>query len=83
MKLYILNNGLYHKCIQGAYDCVYKKKDDVFYCNVCNEEFPSMLAVPFKAVQGLSSWYIKGDDVPTFMLEQDFLKYDSKKLVTI
>ena len=47
MKLYLVNNGLFHLCTTEQYNNYYRRSrsSDSLYCYRCNFKFPSILAL--------------------------------------
>lgn len=53
MKLYLVENGLFHRCTyfgkgNNKFHAKYYAKDQLYKCNWCSISFPSILALPFE-----------------------------------
>lgn len=67
MKLFIVNNGLYHYCssvtFNYKYHCVYYYKTDAYYCRYCLIDFPSILAIGSIIKANDNKYYFIGRNV--------------------
>lgn len=88
MKLYELNNGLYHECADklyyntSAFDCSYRSIQNNYTCTACNIKIPSYIGLFYKIKYQAPLYLIQGDNISSTISHKFFLK-TNYKIITI
>lgn len=82
MKLYIINDGLYHQCIAFGtiiFDCVYSKFKNEFRCTKCQFRFPSIISLAYEPANRLTLskfYYFTGKNINITFSEASFSRQE-------